>query len=314
MISAKVIADSKNVFGNRITSFELVMPRIILSEFNTHRMISKNSASSRAIKFEKMIKMVLENPFIPIKWIKEHKGMQGYEYFEDEKPLIEKWLQARDEAIIQSKCLSSFGVTKQVCNRLIEPFMYHKVIATGTEWENFFALRNHPDAEIHMQELAKSMLNAMNDSYPKLLYQGEWHIPYGDDITDDLIYNYFIRDYDTRKDGFWGPKEMNEARIKIATSRCAGASYTVIGEDGEVEDYSKLIKRHNKLLSSGHMSPFEHCAYAMSDTERNNNFIRSLDYPETTTQYGWCGNFNGFVQYRKLIIGENKHDNRLLKK
>ena len=44
------------------------MPRIILAEFNTHRLFSRNSASSRAIPFKKMVQSVLENPFIPIAW------------------------------------------------------------------------------------------------------------------------------------------------------------------------------------------------------------------------------------------------------
>src|ERR1035437_3905890 len=80
-ISAKVIADSKNKFGNRITTMVVTFPRYILAELNTHRMFSKNSASSRAIPFERLLKSVEENPFIPIAWMKDHKGMQGTEYF-----------------------------------------------------------------------------------------------------------------------------------------------------------------------------------------------------------------------------------------
>ena len=82
-ISAEIIADSKNQFGDRITTFILTFPRIVLAEFNTHRMLSRNSASSRAIPFEKMVQMVQDDPFIPIKWMKDHKGMQGTEYFSD---------------------------------------------------------------------------------------------------------------------------------------------------------------------------------------------------------------------------------------
>ena len=46
-------------------------PRIILSEINTHRMLSKNTSSSRAIPFKKMVESVQNNPFIPIAWQKE---------------------------------------------------------------------------------------------------------------------------------------------------------------------------------------------------------------------------------------------------
>ena len=88
MIQAKIIADSKNKFGNRITTMIVTIPRIILAEFNTHRMFSRNSASSRAIPFEKMVKSVKENPFIPIAWQKDHKGMQGTEYFQENETFI----------------------------------------------------------------------------------------------------------------------------------------------------------------------------------------------------------------------------------
>src|SRR5690348_3132599 len=128
MIEARIIADSENEFGNRITTFVLTFSRIVLAEFNTHRMLSSNSASSRAIPFKKMVKMVKENPFIPIGWMKDHKGMQGNEYFHSKfkKWLLRKgWLFARNMAVIAATFLSKQGLTKQFCNRLLEPFMWH---------------------------------------------------------------------------------------------------------------------------------------------------------------------------------------------
>jgi len=98
MISAKVVADSKNEYGNRVTTMVVTFPRIILAEFNTHRMFSRNSASSRAIPFEKMVKAVRENPFVPIAWMRDHKGMQGNEYLTDKEEIQEAkdiWLAAR---------------------------------------------------------------------------------------------------------------------------------------------------------------------------------------------------------------------------
>lgn len=143
MISAKVVADSKTPNGERLTTLEVVFPRYILAELNTHRVLSKNSASSRAIPFTKMVKEVQENPFIPYAWQKDHKGMQGNEYLSIEESELAKqnWLLARDNTIEEAVRLSSRGVTKQLCNRLLEPFMYHKVLVSATEWENFFKLR-----------------------------------------------------------------------------------------------------------------------------------------------------------------------------
>lgn len=70
-IKAEIIADTISPQGNRITSYILTYPRFIHAELMTHRMFSRNSASSRAIPFEKMLKMVEEDPFIPIAWQKD---------------------------------------------------------------------------------------------------------------------------------------------------------------------------------------------------------------------------------------------------
>lgn len=311
-ITAKIIADSKNEFGNRLTTFVLTFPRIVLAEFNTHRMLSKNSASSRAIPFAKMLKMVEEDPFIPIRWMKEHKGMQGTEYFTDaealELLLLEDHLEARDNAVKSAKKQSDKGLTKQVVNRYLEPFMWHTAIITSSEWENFFALRAHPAAEIHIADLAEKMLIAYNESTPRELKDGEWHIPFGElfdmqrlidlngpiesevDLSPDQIHNL-----------------LTPLAIKIATARCARVSY--LNFEGK-DDYEADIKLHDILLTSGHMSPFEHCAKVMSDKEYNTSEIKMNDGISET---GWCGNFRGFTQYRKTLKGENKSDPRVLK-
>ena len=130
MIKAEVIADSKNKFGNRIVTMIVTMPRYILAEFNTHRMFSRNSASSRAIPFKKMMDSVLQNPFIPIAWMEDHKGMQGSKYITDLnkiKELERLWLQARSNAVERAEQMNRLGLTKQMCNRPMEAFMWHTV-------------------------------------------------------------------------------------------------------------------------------------------------------------------------------------------
>lgn len=140
----EIIADSLSPQGHRLTTFKVTYPRIIHAEMCRHRILSRNSASSRAIPFSKMVKMVEEDPFIPIAWQSKHSGMQGTEYLDGEseqKLLVNKWLEARDLAVQQSKLLNNSNVTKQLCNRLLEPFLWHTEIISGTEWENFFKLR-----------------------------------------------------------------------------------------------------------------------------------------------------------------------------
>lgn len=108
-IDATIIADSVNEFGNRITSYVVTFPRIVLAEFNTHRLFSRNSASSRAIPTKVMFERVKENPFIPIRFQKSHKGMQGSEYFEEDElfEVQKKWLQSRDVGSYQAACESN---------------------------------------------------------------------------------------------------------------------------------------------------------------------------------------------------------------
>jgi thymidylate synthase ThyX len=274
MIEAKIIADSKSIRGERITTFLLTFPRIILAEFNTHRAFSRNSASSRAIPFKKMMESVENNPFIPIAWQKDHKGMQGTEYFKDPSDIFAReleWKNARYFAIKQANLLHTQKVTKQICNRLLEPFMWHTVICTATDYENFFKLRDHEAAEIHIQELARRMKEAMNNSTPKVLHTGEWHIPFGDDV-------YIKGDTDVRED--------IESKIKIAIARCARVSYTTVGSTSS-NSHTADIDLYNRLLESGHMSPFEHCAQVMSET-----YYYEKPYSR---------NFKGFIQYREIV-------------
>jgi thymidylate synthase ThyX len=322
-ISAVIIADSKNELGQRLTTFVLEFPRIVLAEFNTHRILSRNSASSRAIPFKTMLKKVMEDPFIPIAWQKDHVGMQGTDYFTQEEieeyGIIENYLFARDCAVQSAKRQSQLtklpngkwlGVTKQLVNRLLEPFLYHKVICTGTEWENFFALRAHKDAEIHIADLAQKMLDAYNNSEPNQLKENQWHIPFGDKFDLTRLNEMVALEINTREEASKYNELLQDLKVKIATARCARVSYDNF--DG-TDSYQKDIELFNRLKESGHMSPFEHCAKAMT-YEESISFISSSYEKEEYGDTGWCGNFRGFIQLRKTISGENKLDKRVILK
>ena len=369
LISAEIVADSLNQFGERITTMKLIFPRIILAEFNTHRMFNRNSASSRAIPLHKIVKAVEENPFIPIAWQKEHTGMQGYEYFIDSVEIEgckKLWLESRNKAIEVALSLNNgefIGVTKQLCNRLLEPFMYHTVLVTATEWENFFELRcpqyiinvggaNEPEddviarswkdlmkspytgdfdttdvierlsynkgaAEIHIMDLAEKMWDAYNESEPKQLQAGEWHIPFEDRIDENKLDRDLswldLQDLAENADleySIW----LNHNKIKISTAMAARTSYTVVGDEKDI-DYSKMIELHDNLLKMKHMSPFEHCAQVMDEEDYYSHIkgtvpvktANSLDEKRTlcidkkSKVFGWSRNFKGFKQYREII-------------
>lgn len=296
MIQAKIIADSIDSKGKRITSFVVTMPRIVLAELNTHRTLSRNSASSRAIPFVKMLEMVKKTPFMPIQLMKDHSGMQGNEFFTDESEIEAvkaAWFEARDKAVESAEKLSALGLSKQFVNRGLEAYMWHTVIITATEWENFFALRAHEAAEIHIQKLAFLMLEEMNNSTPKLLQTGEWHIPFGENMDESALEKLMPTIQPASLN--WHQEHMQTLKVKVAVARCARVSYTVVGEEGKPDNYENDVKLHDRLLSMGHLSPFEHCAQA-------------------TENEGWSGNFLGWTQYRKTLPNENRTDSRLLTK
>jgi thymidylate synthase ThyX len=339
MIKAEVVADSKNEFGNRITTMVVTMPRIILAEFNTHRMFSRNSASSRAIPFKKMVKSVEENPFIPIAWQKDHSGMQGVDYITNESHIqdcIDAWLEARNYAVHKAFQLNGDGnVTKQLCNRLLEPFMYHTVIVSATEWENFFALRcpqykiddvenrsfrSWKDTVSYIEGNDKtddSVIEGYKSFNPlerlkKNIGQAEIHMM---TLAEAMWDAYNESTPQLLKAGEWHipynnlwmaeggyPKDLFtiEEQIALGTVRAARTSYTVVGEDQKPMSIKKVIELHDKLVTANplHASPMEHCAQVPTQRILGTNMMgNDHNY--------WSGNFKGFTQYRKMFANEN---------
>lgn len=278
--SVKVLADSVSPDGVRLTTLEVTFPRIVLAEFNTHRVFSRNSASSRAIPVEKMIKMVEDDPYIPTHWGKNQKGMQAeVELSKDEQATaVSWWLGARSKAMESAKALLAVGVHKQITNRLLEPFMWHTVIVTATEWKNFFNLRCNAMAHPEIRLAADLMRDAMKESTPRPLDYGEWHTP-------------FLQSEDMRGWDVW----TTEALCKISVGRCAAVTYLNHGKRDPQAD----IARHDKLLEAGHMSPFEHVARPMTLDE-----AQLQEPPVPTPAKKFSGNFRGWIQYRKTIPHE----------
>ena len=98
---AKVLADSRSPAGYRLTTLEATFPRFVLAEFNTHRVFSRNSASSRAIPIAKQLRRVLEDPYVPIEFGSNQPGMQAGAALDGEKreAAEREWLRARDDAV-----------------------------------------------------------------------------------------------------------------------------------------------------------------------------------------------------------------------
>lgn len=258
--TAKIIADSVNEQGQRLTTMEVVMHRFVLAEFNTHRAFSRNSASSRAIPFAKMVQRVKETPAYPIHWGAEQKGMQSGDTVEDVEMCFTGWQAARDKAVRCAEILHEYGLHKSLINRLIEPFMWHTAIVSSTEWNNFFHQRCSPLAQPEIRVLAVQMQKALYASEPKSLAHGQWHLPYIEP-----------RDIMQVESNHPNSTQLFQTGLlkKISVARCARVSY--LNHDGK-RDLSLDIQLADKLIGSGHWSPFEHVATPSQDTHLRSNF------------------------------------------
>lgn len=293
-ISAKVIKDSISPAGVRITTLELEYPRIIHSELMTHRVFSRNSASSRAIPVSKVIELVETNPAMPVHWGKNQAGMQAKEELDEltKESVKHLWKQAATEAVLIAKVMNGLGVHKQVVNRLLEPFQHMKVVLTSTEWANWDWLRDHPDADPTIHALAREVKRVREDSIPEPLYYEEWHLPYVNigwsEVDGSQIY------YDENLNAV----TLEQARM-ISASCCAQTSYRK--QDGSLEKAEDIFK---KLVESQpcHASPVEHQAKPIHE-----DWERGVTHEDWRGQQ-WSGNFRGWVQFRQLIPNNAKHD------
>jgi thymidylate synthase ThyX len=266
MISARIVADSRNPNGNRLTSFILTYPRFIHSEFMTHRIFSRNAASSRAIPLPKMLDAIEKEPALPEHWGAEQKGMaSGEELAGVELHNVKaSWFGAMKNAVHSAKAVAAKRLHKSLANRLVEPFSHITVLATASDLSNFFALRAHPIAQPEFQVLAYRMLKAYINSTPVEKFWGDWHIPHFGNMegvaSGDIL--------------------------KVATARCARLSYlTFDGSYSPQED----IALHDRLIGPPfHASPFEHCARAVIGLYPKSNFDPLED-----------GEYAGWRQYRK---------------
>lgn len=277
-ITAKVLADSLHPDGEtRLTTVELTYPRMIHAEFMTHREFSRNSASSRAIPISKMLERIETNPFVPLHWGKNQKGMQAFEELTAEQKLQAgyAWIKGSKNAIATARELEEIGIHKQNGNRPTETWMWITVIASSTNFENLFALRCHPDAEPHFQNLAYKLRNAYDASTPRELYYNEWHLPLIGLPGDENIFNEF------------------EPRViaQISAGRCGRVSYLTHEGIRDPQDDIQLFHRLVKQIPR-HASPLEHPAMC---NDKN---------AATAEMTGW-GNFKpGFWQLRKQVTHE----------
>lgn len=332
-IVARIVADSISPTGKRITTFEVEFHRWILAEINTHRLLSRNYQSSRAVPTERLLEQIINNPATPVFWGKNQAGMQAKEecnekivfpeddyidengYLDDEEYELSGaatprsrervWEEAAKVFAMYSKMFGDAGYHKQITNRLLEPFMMIKGVITATELDNLFYLRRHPDAQPEFQELARCMWEALQASEAEVLYEGEWHTPYVD---------HFKRDVDgvmTYIDPNWGEGNVwvsAERAKQISAAACAQVSFRKLDLSEETVNrvYSRLVD-----TSQPHASCLEHQATPMNVTAGNEGDllchlfdVKGVTHMDKNCDM-WSGNFKNWIQNRKLLPNES---------
>lgn len=292
-IVARVVAKSVSATsGTEIITWELEYPRIVHSELMTHRVFSRNSASSRAIPVLKVIEQVRYNPAKPVHWGKNQAGMQANEELDSvHKQAVESlWEVAAEHSCYIARAMEQHGAHKQVVNRILEPFQFMKVVLTTTEKNNFYWLRDHKDADPTIHELARCMREADDNSTAVVLNAGDWHTPY-------------------YGDGFWNPwcDDTVYNALMISSSCAAQVSYRKL--DDSLEKAGTVYKR---LVESEpvHASPFEHQATPIEYTGGDTN--NPFHWPVGVTHMSkdgslWSGNFKDWLQHRQMIPNNNKN-------
>jgi hypothetical protein len=247
MIKAEILADSISESGHRLTTFRVRFPKSLLAEFNTHRSLSRNWASSRAIPARRVRSQIIRDPFVPTYFGANQAGMQAAAELSGFRLFLAKrlWLWARYPAIVFHWALEKVGLHKQHANRILEPWMWADGIVSATEWQNFFQLRCHPDAQPEFRRLAEEMRELMKFCTPRPVKAGDWHLPLvepGHHIDSTLL--------------------------KISAARCARVSYSRASST----EINRDITLYDRLCGSVpmHLSPLEHQATPVDG--RHGNF------------------------------------------
>lgn len=284
---AKVVLDSISPEGNRIVTMQLRYPRFIHGEVMTHRVFSRNAMSSRAIPVAKMIEQVESEPATFIHVGANQPGMQARAEVDAETKdkFLREWELFGGQAAMMADRWSKMGIAKQVVNRVLEPWQWMQTVVTSTEWDNFFALRCHPDAQPEFQHLATMMRDSMQASVAQALSFKQWHMPYLQPGEHNALVTVE------------GPVQAKNICLRLSAARCARVSY--LTHDKKTPSRDADLDLFERLAGSSpeHMSPLEHQATPDMLTTSEDDDYNFSEYRNSR----FHGNLVGWCQFRKFI-------------
>ena len=312
--SARVIADSITTHGERLTTVEATCWRPVLAEQNTHCILSRNSASSRAIPVSKQLDRYNTDFAEPLVWPAEKKGMQGGADLvggplEDAQRLWRDLTQSTYWHVadyLEAHPDPKTRLHKSMLNRWLETGLWQTQIISATSWEGYFWQRCHKDAEPHIRAMAEAIRDAMAASTPKLLEEDEWHLPYWADQgghESDWEDAFAVSGVEKAGITISSAKQAIEVAKQCSAARCARVSY--LTQDG-VRDLSEDIRLWGDLTSNRvgsenppHASPLEHVATPWA----GNTEMVELPNGKLMGPLPRIGKFVGWCQLRHLELG-----------
>jgi len=266
---AKLVADSIGPARIRLTTMEVTYPLMVHAEHLRHRSFSFSVASNRAIPTRKILEQVIKSPVVPVWFGKNQPGMSAREELDGWRFWMahKLWLAARWPAVVFVWLLLKVGLHKQVANRVLSPWQWVTMLATGTDWDNFFALRCHPDAQPEIRTIAEMMRDLMVNAAPTEIGEGGWHLPL-------VGSGELVRTYEEHEDDDDAEREL----CMVSAARCARVTLL---NHGKAYTAAEEIVKAEALMRSGHFSPFEHQAQALPDDRRVANLRGWMSFRAT---------------------------------
>lgn len=334
--ATKILADSISEAGDRLTTMEVTFPRLVLAEFNTHRVFSRNSASSRAIPVAKQLRRVLDDPFVPEKFGRNQAGMQSFAWLDGLKhdEALRIWLRNRDRAATGTfELLLGERLSGEVFGYDFErEFASIDMLNAGFD-EAIRLLdpkhRAEDLADTEILDVHKQITNRGLETYmwhTVIVTATEWSNFFAlrahenaqaeiRSIAEEMLGLYEVNQPNLVRDRQWhlpliqpeehdGVFEFSEEARKISAARCARVSY--LTHDGK-RDPSVDLTLYARLVNDGHMSPLEHVATPFRYNETGFKINeRGVEFRAERTP-AWSGNFHGWKQFRKFIPHEDDY-------
>lgn len=312
---AKIDTHSVNEHGQELITAVLTFPRVVLSEFNTHRVFSRNSASSRAVPVAKNIRNILEHPYIPPKVGLNQAGMQAKDYLDKDSEEYAQWL----DIYLEQRTFSALNATRQLVgdSKLVQELMQKWYDTRGVNMNLLnYILDDYTQGIKKDGKPSWDYLNIHKQHVNRVLEPFMWHTvvvtsntfsnfialrnhPDADPAIEEITKLFVAAQEKSTptllKEGQWHlPLLLDDERAvaqdnplfwaDVSTGRCARTSYLTHHGVRDVDLDIMLAKE--RLAPHGHMSPFEHPACsAKKDTV--------------------SGNFIGYTQYRKSFEYED---------